>query len=173
VLSKETQPAVCFTCHTQQRAESYRFSHHPIREGKVSCSDCHNAHGSPAESSVREVRINDTCYNCHADKRGPNLWEHQPVREDCTLCHNPHGTSEGKLLKKSVLVLCQQCHKLQSNSAGHGSPLLSQNNLSKVNIGTVAAPIYGSALQLDPRGCMNCHSQVHGSNASDGVYFTR
>ena len=85
VLVKATQPEICFTCHAQQRAESLEYSHHPIREGKVVCTDCHNPHGSPAaDHLLKEFTVNETCYNCHADKRGPMLWEHQPVRDNCT-----------------------------------------------------------------------------------------
>ena len=107
----EDDPAgSCFTCHAQQRAESFEFSHHPIREGKVVCSDCHNPHGSPGPKLLKEFTVNETCYTCHADKRGPLLWEHEPVREDCTNCHTPHGSTEARLLKERPPYLCQQCH---------------------------------------------------------------
>jgi predicted CXXCH cytochrome family protein len=46
-----------------------------------------------------EATVNDTCYQCHAEKRGPFLWEHAPVREDCTNCHSPHGSTQPSLLK--------------------------------------------------------------------------
>ncbi|MCC7060883.1 MAG: hypothetical protein IT508_11695, partial [Burkholderiaceae bacterium] len=31
----------CFSCHKNIRADLWKNSHHPIREGKISCSDCH------------------------------------------------------------------------------------------------------------------------------------
>ena len=49
VRDKVTQTDVCVACHTQQRSEIHRSSRHPVLEGKVACSDCHNAHGSPGE----------------------------------------------------------------------------------------------------------------------------
>ncbi len=48
--------------------------------------------------------MNETCYTCHADKRGPFLWEHQPVNEDCTNCHTPHGSNITPLLKIASAV---------------------------------------------------------------------
>jgi len=81
VLVKFSQPEKCFTCHAEQRADSFKYSHHPIREGKVVCSDCHNPHGSAGPKLLKEFTVNETCYTCHAEKRGPLLWEHEPVRE--------------------------------------------------------------------------------------------
>jgi DmsE family decaheme c-type cytochrome len=61
--------------------------------------------------------VNQTCYSCHAEKRGPVLWEHAPVAEDCALCHSPHGSVRQALLVKTPPLLCQQCH----SAAGHPS----------------------------------------------------
>ena len=100
VLVKLTQSEVCFTCHARERADTFKYSHHPIREGKVACSDCHNPHGSAGDTKLlKEFTVNETCYNCHADKRGPMLWEHQPVRENCMTCHTPHGSNEARLFR--------------------------------------------------------------------------
>jgi len=169
VTTKEGQPKVCFSCHTDKRADSYKLSHHPVREGKVSCSDCHNPHGSVGQNSIKEVRVNDTCYNCHADKRGPFLWEHQPVKEDCTICHNPHGASQARLLIERPNFLCQECHlkNIGTSTGGHnGGTWFLQNP-------TTSNGFTGPALQSNYRGCLNCHSNIHGSNATDGAYFNR
>jgi predicted CXXCH cytochrome family protein len=87
ILVKFTQPQKCFTCHAEQRADSFKYTHHPIREGLVVCADCHNPHGSPGPKLLKEFTVNETCYTCHMEKRGPVLWEHQPVRENCLNCH--------------------------------------------------------------------------------------
>jgi predicted CXXCH cytochrome family protein len=42
ILVRATQPEKCFSCHAAQRALSMQVSHHPIREGEVICTDCHN-----------------------------------------------------------------------------------------------------------------------------------
>jgi DmsE family decaheme c-type cytochrome len=164
---KKTQAEVCFACHAEQRADSFKYSHHPIREGKVVCSDCHAPMGSPTEHLLKEFSVNETCYNCHADKRGPMLWEHQPVREDCTNCHTPHGATEARLMKENMGFMCSSCHSAVSNSSGGafggGHALL--GNLQ-------GQATYNSALGNN-RLCLNCHSQIHGSNSPNGAYFFR
>ncbi len=165
VLVKATQPQVCFTCHAEQRAQSFEYSHHPIREGKVVCSDCHNPHGSPGPKALKEYTINETCYTCHAEKRGPLLWEHPPVAEDCTNCHTPHGSTQARLLKERPPYLCQNCHDTTFHP---GEPYSGANTVG----GTFAGAIIGK-FQLMAHGCINCHSQIHGSNNPAGAAFLR
>jgi DmsE family decaheme c-type cytochrome len=118
VLVKLTQADVCFTCHARERADSFKYSHHPMREGKVVCSDCHNPHGSPGDTKLlKEFTINETCYNCHADKRGPLLWEHQPVRDNCVNCHNPHGSNEPRLMVERLNFLCSPARGNEGHAA--------------------------------------------------------
>jgi DmsE family decaheme c-type cytochrome len=104
------EPDTCFQCHKDRRAQMARSSHMPLREGKMVCGDCHNPHGSFTEALLRENSINDTCYKCHAEKRGPFLFEHTPVRENCLNCHDPHGSVNEFLLKVSRPRLCAECH---------------------------------------------------------------
>ena len=54
--------------------------------------------------------VNELCLQCHTEKRGPFLWEHAPVRENCLNCHNPHGSNHDKLLVAKQPYLCQRCH---------------------------------------------------------------
>jgi DmsE family decaheme c-type cytochrome len=154
-LLKQQQAEVCFECHVEQRAQSHLPSRHPVLDGQVLCADCHNAHGSPTDMALKGLNINDTCYRCHAEKRGPFLWEHQPVSEDCTICHVSHGSVNRGLLKTRAPFLCQQCHMAEF----HSSRLQDGGGLSNV-IGQ---------RELLGRSCMNCHSQVHGSNHPSGV----
>jgi DmsE family decaheme c-type cytochrome len=161
VLARNTQPDVCFACHKQQRADFQKTSAHPVRFGQMACGDCHNPHGSTNTAMLIKPTINQTCYSCHAEKRGPMLWEHAPVSEDCTLCHSSHGAVRAALLNKSPPLLCQQCHTV----AGHPS-----------------VPRTGAALPGNSGGgqifllagaCTNCHSQVHGSNHPAGAKLMR
>jgi DmsE family decaheme c-type cytochrome len=162
VLTTATETEVCLTCHTNQRAELHKPYGHPILEGQMSCSDCHNPHGSSGPTQLVGTTINETCYNCHAEKRGPFLWEHGPVREDCTLCHKPHGSVQASMLKSRAPWLCQECHMAQQ----HPSTAYSGSGLP-----TAATP--SGAQQILGKNCMNCHSQVHGSNHPSGVRKTR
>ena len=49
-LKTAFQPDTCFQCHKDRRAQMFRSSHMPMREGKVVCADCHNPHGSTTEA---------------------------------------------------------------------------------------------------------------------------
>ena len=131
--------------HKDRRAQMFRSSHMPMREGKMVCSDCHNPHGSFTEALLKKDSINDVCYTCHAEKRGPFLFEHTPVRENCLNCHDPHGSMNEASLKLSRPRLCFECHQF-----GHG-------NTSGINAGTTMG-----------RACQNCHTAIHGSNSPAG-----
>ena len=83
----------------------------PVREGAMTCSSCHNPHGS---ANVRLLKIGTTidesCASCHAEKRGPYLWEHAPVANACVTCHDPHGSNNERMLVAKLPFLCQRCH---------------------------------------------------------------
>ena len=158
VLDKRTQPEVCFTCHKEQRGQINRPSHHPIPEGKMTCSDCHNPMGSVGPHLLKRDSVNDTCYTCHMEKRGPFVHNHDPVTDDCTNCHNPHGTVTENMLKMRPPMLCQQCH------SPHGPQVLQlMNQQSLPNSGSLTSGKNAINYTM-ARGCLNCHTQIHGSN---------
>ncbi len=151
----------CFECHKNIRTDSMRASHHPVREGKMSCSSCHDPHGTPNDNNIDTPSVNEKCYECHAEKRGPFIWEHAPVRENCLNCHTPHGSNHAKLQKTSNPYLCQQCH-------------LNTRHPSSVYDGTsLAGPGGAGSSRAFNRGCVNCHSAIHGSNHPSGPYLGR
>lgn len=158
-LDRLSQSNICFTCHAEQKAQSYQRSRHPIREGKMVCTDCHNPHGSTSEYLLKENTVTETCYNCHTEKRGPFLWEHPPAQEDCALCHNPHGSTQDRLLKVRTPFLCQQCH----SDRFHPSTLYDGSGI----------PPMGGQSRLLAEGCLNCHYFIHGSNHPAGAAFDR
>lgn len=150
----------CYTCHQQQRMEFRKRSHMPLPEGKMSCADCHNPHGSQTKPLLKADTVNQLCYNCHQEKRGPFLWEHAPVRESCLNCHSPHGSNQEKLLSTARPMLCQQCHTHTTH----------QNNLlTKANTPSGSLPDE----RVIARGCSTCHAQVHGSNHPAGARLHR
>ncbi len=156
---KKTQTEVCYTCHKQQRAEMSKPSHHPVREGSMSCSDCHSPHGSPGQSQLVRVTVNETCNSCHMEKRGPFINNHQPVSENCAICHNPHGTTAPNLLKTRMPFLCQECHE--------GAQHPSSSSPGGLPVATAAGIGPGGRGQMSSvgRGCVNCHTNIHGSNS--------
>lgn len=202
VLGKATQSEVCYVCHKTIRAQTLRIATHPIAEGKVACSDCHNTHGSVGPKLVKEESVRDTCFNCHAEKRGPFLHQHAGAMDDCMNCHSPHGSTNFALLKSRQPWLCQECHGdsaphpgavysgnnlpggAQANAnltgglrpqMGSGATFLAPVPLNVPNPVMGNAPITFNAgsPQIAMRGCVNCHSQIHGSNHPGGQRFTR
>ena len=151
-LKTAFEPDTCFQCHKDRRAQMARSSHMPLREGKMVCSDCHNPHGSFTEAMLRKDSINDTCYTCHAEKRGPFLFEHAPVRENCLNCHDPHGSVNEYLLKVSRPRLCAECHTFD-----HGPNIANGPNI-----------VFAFS-----RSCQNCHNAVHGTNSPSGALLHR
>jgi DmsE family decaheme c-type cytochrome len=155
-LKKGTVLETCGACHAQQKSQQMRFSHMPLGQVKMECTSCHNPHGSAAPKLLLASSTNETCYSCHAEKRGPFLWQHMPVTENCANCHDPHGSSHEKMLKLSRPRLCEQCHQ----STGH--PIQPRNPATITDFQFVFN-----------RQCSNCHFNIHGSNHPSGYAFTR
>lgn len=142
----------CLSCHSSQRKSLNQRSTHPLREGQMDCISCHNPHGTTGEKLLKADSVNDTCYSCHAEKRGPFLWEHSPVRQDCLTCHTPHGSNHPGMLQARTTQICQSCHQQGRHQTIAGLP----NSIWTTN-----------------RQCLNCHSQIHGSNHPSGPLFQR
>lgn len=151
-LAAHTEPELCGTCHLVRRAQIYRNAHMPLREGAMTCSSCHSVHGSVNVSLMNHDTVNDTCFGCHAEKRGPFLWEHAPVTENCIDCHDPHGTTRAYMLQLTPPRLCQQCH------IENRHPTEARLPKNKLVIG---------------RACLQCHTNIHGSNHPSGHALTR
>ena len=136
------QPELCYECHSWRRADFAMPYHHPVPERAMSCSDCHEPHGS---FTVRQLKTRDTemvCTKCHEDQQGPFIFEHPPrFAGGCQACHQPHGTTNAKMLNRpSVMFLCLECHA--NTPASHD----------------LTQTVY--------RNCTVCHSRIHGSNLS-------
>lgn len=160
-LKLPTQVATCAQCHQPQvRKVQQRVGHMPVREGKLECTSCHNPHGSTNVGMLKVGSwVNEMCVSCHAEKRGPFLWEHAASRESCISCHDPHGSSNDRLLVAKLPMLCQRCHIRSSHP-------------STIHHNAASAPGVGLN-QLFNRGCVNCHQNIHGSNHPSGSTFLR
>ena len=159
LLEEPSQIGTCGQCYLIEKAQTLRYGHMPLRDGtipdrdgKMTCTSCHNPHGSVNDALLKFNTVNEACYACHADKRGPFLWEHPPVLENCMNCHDPHGSPREYMLRMAPPRLCQTCH----NPTDHPTdPLRPTNSL-----------VIGS-------GCMQCHARIHGSNHPSGQSLTR
>ena len=173
------QEDICANCHQPIRAATFKPSHHPIIEGKIKCTDCHNPHGAITPAMLKQPTINDQCYSCHADKRGPYVFNHPPVEENCVTCHNPHGSVHAKLLNESAPNLCQDCHDGSRHPGtvygAAGGWLCLPGDTSAACNGKTGQPNADVNTRLIARACVNCHNAVHGSNApgNRGKFFTR
>ena len=157
-LKAADQLKLCVECHRDKVAKRDKSGHMPVREGKMECSSCHNPHGS---TNVRLLRagnsINEACASCHAEKRGPYLFEHAGVSGDsCATCHDPHGSSNDRMLVAKLPFLCQRCH----NHTRHPATIYDNRVTQTSN-------------RLYSRSCVSCHSAIHGSNHPAGSTFLR
>ncbi|OGR28250.1 MAG: cytochrome C [Desulfuromonadaceae bacterium GWB2_53_15] len=144
-VSNDKMAELCYGCHPDVKAQFSLFSHHPIREKKMSCFDCHDPHGSSQSKLLKGVTQRDTCTRCHMEKSGPFVYEHGDVMENCTNCHTPHGSVNRRLLSSAMPFLCIQCH-----NPGHYSAVLSSG----------AKPLFANR-------CTDCHTAIHGSDTPD------
>lgn len=142
----------CIECHRGQAKSLHQRSAHPLSAGTMDCASCHNPHGSAGEKLIKKDSVNDLCYSCHQEKRGPFLWEHSPVREDCVTCHTPHGSNHPNMLQARITQMCQACHQQGRHQSLPGLP----NSVWTTN-----------------KQCVNCHVQIHGSNHPSGPLFQR
>jgi DmsE family decaheme c-type cytochrome len=167
-LLAKKQTELCYGCHANIRGQFEMPSRHRVNEGFMQCSDCHNPHGTfaPETRMAARPRMVDSgllneepCLKCHIDKRGPFVYEHASVRvEGCATCHNPHGSTNARLLRRPVTAtLCLECH----NGSGTGT----RNN--GVDLQSATHNL------LDPKfqKCTTCHVRIHGSNSN--FYFLR
>jgi len=144
-LLKAAQPTLCYQCHTDVKPSFDMPFHHKVNEHLVSCSDCHDPHGTFGNNNLKSTADqNAICTKCHTETRGPFVYEHAAVKaEGCLGCHTPHGSQNARLLNMpNVNTLCNQCH-------------------SPVSAGTVHGMSAGSS-ELSP--CISCHTYIHGSN---------
>jgi DmsE family decaheme c-type cytochrome len=156
LLLARSEVETCVACHTEQRKARIQRSTHlfrdELRRATMQCSDCHNPHGSQTPKMLRANSINDTCYACHTEKRGPFLWQHSPVQENCLNCHTPHGSNNQFLLSQRTPQLCHNCHIQGKHQTVSG---------------------FANSAWIFNRNCLNCHNRIHGSNHPSGLKLQR
>lgn len=152
--------AACNTCHATEVAQFRMPSHHPVREGLMECSDCHDPHAATESQLKTPQRLNDLCFECHPAKEGPFIFEHEPVIEDCSICHTPHGSVVDNLLVANEPMLCLQCHEFHFHTGYEAAD-------GPVDVGGTeyenpwGGPGFNRAFTTK---CTECHSQIHGTD---------
>ena len=145
----------CFSCHTDKKVQFQLQYHHPVPEGQMACTDCHDIHstGRAVRSVTSLERQDEKCFKCHKEMKGPFVFEHDAMREGCQICHEPHGGVYNKLLVADDHALCLRCHWQSNTNTATG-------NLGGVPHGTGAGNYYiGTGEE-----CVDHHRAPHGSN---------
>ncbi len=149
----------CASCHTSVWASFQKPHRHRLPEAAMSCTNCHNPHGSVLAQNMRTANAAEPgCFACHADKRGPFVFEHAPVRtEPCSTCHEPHGSANPRMLTRhAVANQCLECH----------------SNLVSPTAGGIAGGVPTAIHDMRQpryRNCTMCHQKIHGSNVHRGL----
>jgi predicted CXXCH cytochrome family protein len=153
IVNPRKSPETCFQCHLDKRGEFNLPHHHPVLEGKVSCGDCHDPHKGPAikGGSTSIASENETCFKCHTAQKGPFIFEHEALREGCTVCHAVHGSVNARMLHERNANLCLKCH-FQEQTAEGQIMIGGSNHATRLNQGTCFSG--------------DCHEGVHGSNVN-------
>jgi len=162
IVNPGRDPAACFQCHLEVQAQFQLPQRHPVAEGRMSCVACHDPHGGdifkPA-GGLAMARVNESCAQCHREQTQPFVFEHEALREGCTVCHSPHGSINRKMLVQSDPNLCLRCH---AQAQGPGV------RPGEFFIGKVP---HAALLQMGTCWSAGCHTAVHGSNIQPQMLF--
>nr|MBN2277366.1 DmsE family decaheme c-type cytochrome [candidate division Zixibacteria bacterium] len=150
----------CYGCHSDVRAASFMPSHHPVREGKMTCLDCHNPHGGQATLTMENTG-RELCFSCHPEKEGPFVYEHAPVNEDCMVCHTPHGSVADNLLIQTEPALCLNCHAMHFHATIEGWDGNFTVPLAPERAGYSTPDGWKKGMLTK---CTQCHTEIHGSD---------
>ena len=156
IVNPGRNPEACFQCHLDKRGEFQLPHGHNL--ANVSCNECHSPHSGDAvlAGGTRLPPANETCLRCHPAQRGPFVFEHEALRENCTTCHNPHGSVNEKMLKARNQTLCLQCHFQQQTTSGQ---LL------------IGGRDHSSFVQRGTCWSAGCHEAIHGSHVNSSLRF--
>jgi predicted CXXCH cytochrome family protein len=154
IINPGHDPQACFRCHLEVQAEFHFPQHHPVLEGKMNCVQCHDPHGmdimKPA-GGLAMARPNEMCAQCHREQTRPFIYEHPALREGCTVCHEPHGSINAKMLTEPDSNLCLRCHAQAPGPGAKGHIFIGGRD-------------HTASLMLGSCWSAGCHQAVHGSN---------
>ena len=157
IINPRTNPETCYHCHTEIRTWFNLQYHHPLREGRISCINCHDSHGITIYRSQGTLIASGqgVCAECHREQARPHVFEHEALREGCVTCHQVHGSIGEKLLVASDNNLCLRCH-------GQVSPA---GTLVIGEVSHTPRVMQGTCWSAD------CHTAVHGSDINSHLRY--
>ena len=157
IVNPSQKPDACFQCHLDKQAEFNLPYHHPLKEGRMSCINCHNPHGENIKlaKGLFVGRVNQNCAQCHREQTDPHVFEHPALREGCTTCHDVHGSINPKMLTQRDQNLCLKCH---AQIAVPGAPVGGIDINNSDHTSRIAGGTCWSA---------GCHTHIHGSNVQN------
>lgn len=134
----------CVSCHREVGAQMRMHYRHPLENGQMSCTSCHDVHGRTP--NAQQLVADATCLRCHEEQSGPFVFAHGAMENGCSSCHAPHGSAHRGQLRTAGNGTCLSCHV-------------------QTNFPTVGSASHDFRLSGGGR-CWDCHSEVHGSNTT-------
>lgn len=134
-LLKRPRSELCATCHALATIAKGEAVHGAVTRGQ--CLGCHDPHQGDQPKQVLRTG-NALCLECHdaknASKPGASAVVLDLGKKDvhpaleaaaCTDCHAPHASPWAKQLRKSLPVLCYDCHeRMDGDRHVHGAVIL-------------------------------------------------
>ncbi len=138
----------CVNCHKDLLQAKYQ---HEVAE---ECDSCHVETKKHTFEPFTDESLLETCLTCHDDKE----LKHPPDGGLCTDCHNPHASSNDRLLVEPVPELCWGCHE-QSQAVVSVHPPYEDGECTQCHNphGTDTKP---NLVQSLPNLCFECHDDI-------------
>ena len=102
VSDDKARASQCLSCHKGTNRTNWDGSQH--QNNQIACNDCHKVHAPVDKVRDRKMQT-EVCFTCHKDQRADtHKISTHPIdagKVVCSDCHNPHGSTGPKMLKKS------------------------------------------------------------------------
>lgn len=150
-----------------------KWSHGPYEAGD--CNVCHERNDRANPGPISGA-VNELCFSCHEEFQAilARKFKHVPAVETCTNCHNPHNSSERKLLVGEMVETCTACHRgikaqIEKSKVKHDAVTTGEKCSNCHN--PHAANVEKLLIQLPFDLCVTCHSK-DGMRSDDGQPMT-
>jgi DmsE family decaheme c-type cytochrome len=157
----------CHNAHGSNRAGILFDNVHPPVANKA-CAQCHEAAGSPTPFKTKKPGY-ELCRGCHSRMVNETLGKnrvHWPLldKTGCLNCHEPHASSQKKLLAGEMVSLCGKCHVDEMELQRKLAEKEKQENAA------AKGRVIRGVLTHSPVREGNCDA-CHASHASDNVFL--